>query len=72
MVSQDIAKAKISFNEGFVYFKQNTVLGYLMKKKKKKKKKYKKKKKKKKKNRNKKKKKILVMQHFVLSWQKHT
>ena len=35
MVSQDIAKAKINFNEGFVYFKQNTVLGYLMKKKKK-------------------------------------
>ena len=35
MVSQDIAKAKISFNEGFVYFKQNTVLGYLMKIKKK-------------------------------------
>ena len=53
MVSQDIAKAKISFNEGFEYFKQNTVLGYLMKKKKKKK--------------YKKKKKILVMQHFVLS-----
>ena len=35
MVSQDIAKAKINFNEGFVYFKQNTVLGYLMKIKKK-------------------------------------